>query len=171
VTDSAKEAVARQNALIVAIGNPDRGDDGVAALVAAKLSGRLAPEVGLLRCRGDVLSLIEEWSGLEALVLIDAAAPNGAPGRILRIDLSTGELPRDTTLPSSHAFGLADTIALARALRRLPETAIVYTIEGLSFGAGVALTPEVAAAAEDVARRVAAEGCLCRGRERVVSHA
>lgn len=148
---------ALRKVLVVAIGNPDRGDDGVGALVATRIAGRLPPNVTLLFRSGDILSLVEEWSGFDALVCVDAAVPMGAPGCIHRIDAAAGELLRDISVTSSHAFGLAEAIALARTLRSLPETAIVYAIEGASFGEGVAVTPEVVAAAAEVADRVVAE--------------
>ena len=54
---------------------------------------------------------------------------------------------------STHAFGAAEAIELARVLGRLPRRLIVVGIEGARFDAGVGLSPEVAAAVEDVARR------------------
>jgi hydrogenase maturation protease len=86
----------------------------------------------------------------------------GAPGRIHRIDLATDELPRDMSFASSHAFGLAVAIGLARMLERAPRDIVVYAIEGCCFDAGAALTPAVAAAAGDAADRIAAEACWLR---------
>lgn len=112
----------------------------------------------MLTRRGDMLSLIEDWDGFGALICIDAAAAPGAePGRIHRFDLSTDDLPPDLAFTSSHAFGLPEAIALARALSLAPKTVIVYAIAGRAFDVGAAMTPEVAAAAAEVADRVAAE--------------
>jgi hydrogenase maturation protease len=143
--------------LVVAIGNPDRADDGVGVLVATRLAGRLSSDVALVLRGGDILSLVEEWAGFDAAVCIDAAAPTGAPGRIYRIEAGAGELPYGASFASSHAFGLAEAIALAGALRSSPETLIVYAVEGASFDAGAAMTPEVTAAAAEVADRVVAD--------------
>jgi hydrogenase maturation protease len=153
----AKGNVSRPKVLVAAIGNPDRADDGLGALVATRLAGRLPPDVALVSRRGDILSLMEDWAGFDAVVCIDAAAPMEMPGRIHRIDAGTGELPRGVSFSSSHAFGLAEAIALAAALRSLPGTVIVYAIEGASFESGGAMTPEVTAAAAEVADRVVAE--------------
>lgn len=158
--------------LVVGIGNPDRGDDAVGAIVAQKLAGRLPPDVAQLVRSSDLLSLMEDWAGFDALVCIDAAAPMGAPGRIRRIDLATDELPPKTPVTSCHAFSLVDAIRLGRILRRAPQNIIVYAVEGSRFDAGTPMTDEVAAAASEAARRVTAEvQQLLRRRMEVVSHA
>jgi hydrogenase maturation protease len=132
---------------VFGLGNPDRGDDGVGALVARLLVGRL-PACAPIRTRSsDMLSLIEEWIDCDALICIDAAAPLGAPGRVHRLDLATAELLHEMSFTSSHAFGLADAIALARALQRVPKDIIVFGIEGQCFDGGAPMTPEIGAAA------------------------
>ncbi len=159
------QAAPPRKVLVVAVGNPDRSDDGVGALVAMKLAGRLPPDTALIARSSDILALIEDWAGFDALVCIDAAAPMRAPGLIHRIDAAVGDLPRDASFASSHAYGLAEAIALARTLGSLPETVIVYAIEGACFDVDAGMTPEVAAAAAAVADRVVAEVGRLRLRE------
>jgi hydrogenase maturation protease len=143
--------------LVVGLGNPDRGDDAVGAIVAQKLAGRLPADVALLVRGSDMLSLIEDWAGFDALVCVDAAVPMGAPGRIHRVDLTTDELPRNMSFTSCHAFGLVDAIRLARTLQRAPQAIIVYAVEGCCFDGGAPVTAAVAVAAREVTRRVIAE--------------
>ncbi len=145
--------------LVAALGNPDRGDDGLGAAVAQMLAGRLPAGAEVVARRGDVLSLIEDWAGYDALVCVDAAASEGEPGRIHRIDLATDELPTELSFTSSHAFGLAEAIDLARVLELAPEDIVVYAVEGRRFDAGAPMTPEVLSAAAEVVDRVAAEVC------------
>jgi hydrogenase maturation protease len=140
--------------LVIALGNPDRGDDGIGAIVAQHLAGRLPRDVPLMVRRGAALSLIDDWNGFDAIVCIDAAAPLGAPGRIHRLDLDSSELPQHMTFTSSHGLGLPEAIGLARALKSAPRRIIVYAIEGGSFDGGVPLTPAVSAAASAVAEQV-----------------
>lgn len=151
---AATEAAPRK-ILVAAIGNPDRGDDGVGMLVAASLTGRLPPDAALVTRRGDIFGLIDDWADFDALICVDAAVPAGAPatapGCIHRIGAATGTLPVDLSFQSSHAFGLAEAIALGRALQSLPETVIVYAVEGGCFDNGAPVTPAVAAAAAAVA--------------------
>lgn len=151
--------------LVIGLGNPDRGDDGVGARVAHQLAGRLPDAVRILTRRGDLLSLIDDWADVEALICIDAAAPQGAPGRIHRIDLTRDALPRDPTATSSHALGLPEAIALARTLGRAPSRILVYAIEGCRFDCGASLTPAVAAAAGIVASRVVEDCARLAGLE------
>lgn len=166
------EQSVRRKVLVIGLGNPDRGDDGVGAIVAQQLAGRLPAHVELLVRSGNVLSLIDDWAGFDALVCIDAAAPMGAPGRIHRIDLTLDELPRHMSLTSCHAFGLVDAIHLARTLRCVPRDIIVYAVEGCSFDDGAAMTAAVAAAVSEMSRRVAAEvGRLLHGGVEAASHA
>jgi hydrogenase maturation protease len=142
---------------VACIGNPNRGDDGIGPLVAAKLEGRLPRHASLIVRHGDMFALAEDFAGCGALVCVDAAAPMSSPGQIHRIDLTTEELPRELLSASTHGFGLADVIALARALGRAPQIVIIYAVEGTCFDAGAALTHAVAAAADETAHLVAAE--------------
>jgi hydrogenase maturation protease len=66
-------------------------------------------------------------------------------------------LPKNISLTSSHAWGLAEAIELARTLELAPREIIVYAVEGGSFDDGAALTPAVAAAARVVADCIVAE--------------
>ena len=131
--------------LLLAIGNPDRGDDGVALAIARALDGRLPDGAAVTLCSGDLLAAMEAWQHYDALICVDAAAPGGQPGSISRFDLAEGPLPVDFETISSHAFGLGQTIALARQLRLAPETIVVFAIEGESFTAGAPLSDAVAA--------------------------
>ncbi|MDR3472940.1 MAG: hydrogenase maturation protease [Devosia sp.] len=148
-------------ALVVGFGNPDRGDDAAGPLVVRALAGRIAARV--LEAHGDALALIDEWRGAEALVLIDAAAPMGCPGRIHSVDIAAADLPRDLSVGSTHAFGLPEAVALSRRLGSLPPRAMVYAIEGVRFDPGAPVSPEVAGAIADVAARVQAFAAAVRG--------
>jgi hypothetical protein len=53
------------------------------------------------------------------------------------------DLPVDAFRSSTHAFGLAETIRLARMLDRLPKKLTVYGIEGAHFVAGAPPSPAV----------------------------
>ncbi|MDM8355496.1 hydrogenase maturation protease [Pandoraea communis] len=148
---------APRKVLVVGMGNPDRGDDGVGALVVRSVAGRLPADVSLVVRSDDALSLIEDWAGFDALVCVDAAAPVTMPGRIHRIDLASEQLVREMSFASSHAFGVAEAIELARTLGLAPRDMVVYAIEGACFDPGTPMTPEVAAAVDEVAGRVVAE--------------
>lgn len=148
---------------VVGIGNPDRGDDGVGAAVICALGRRALPAVDLHARRGDALALIEDFESGEPTICVDAAAGD-RPGRIHRIDLGSGELPRDVAFVSSHALGLPEALALARTLGLMPEEVVIYAIEGTRFDHGAPLDEAVAAVVEEVADRIVAEVARLRGR-------
>ena len=156
--------------LVAALGNPDCGDDGVGPAAAARLRGRAPPAARIVACGGDVLALIEEWRDFADVILVDAAAtPFGRPGRIHRLDLalqppSDGDADAAAAAalahPSTHMLGLAEAVALARQLGRLPRRLVAYLVEGECFAVGAPLSPAVAAAVDIVADRILGE--LCR---------
>ncbi|HTR17776.1 MAG TPA: hydrogenase maturation protease [Acetobacteraceae bacterium] len=167
--DTRKTAARR--VLVVGIGNPERGDDGVGPAVAHRLAGRLPGDVGLIVQGGDMLSLLGDWAGVDALVCVDAAVSGASPGQIHRLDLAADELPRDLAPVSSHAFGLPEAIALARALGEAPRRIVIYAIEGRCFDGGAAMSPEAVAAAEAVAGHITAEIARLRQPERETAQA
>lgn len=150
-------AVSTGRILIVGIGNPDRGDDGFGPLVVRRLVGHVSPNVEIVERAGDMLALIEDWAGRDAVILVDAAAPGAEPGRIYRIDLVQDAVPADLSLSSTHAFGVAQAVGLARALGLLPGRVVAYAVEGASFEPGAPVSPRIATAIDDVVLRVAAE--------------
>lgn len=150
--------------LIAAVGNPGRGDDGIGALVLGALADRLPGSAAtLFDVGGDPVFLVEAWAGFDAVICVDACAPSGAPGRIRRIDPATDALPLAGNRGSSHALGLAEAVALARALSPEAPRVIVYAVEGACFDAGAPVSEAVAAAADPVTERILAEVEALRG--------
>jgi hydrogenase maturation protease len=147
----------RPTALVVGIGNPDRGDDGVEPAIAQRVSGRVPPGVSVLELGGDVLALIESWAGIPSVIVVDAVAPIAEPGRFHRLDLAKNPLPVAFAPPSTHAFGLAETVELARSLGKLPPFLVAYLVKGEQFEPGAPLSPTVAKAVEKVVERVSQE--------------
>lgn len=147
--------------LVLGVGNADRGDDAVGRVVARRVRealatrGELAPAgpVAVLEHHGEGAALLEAWKDAVSVVVVDAAAPGTTPGRIHRIDAGSQPLPV-ALLRSTHAFGVAEAVGLARALGWLPRSLVVYAVEGLSFAAGTPMSPEVETAAADAAARV-----------------
>jgi hydrogenase maturation protease len=143
--------------LVIGVGNPDRGDDGVGALVIPELRRRLPADVAIAAVGSDALNLIREWANFDAVICIDACAPATSPGRIQRLNPATDELLRDINPASSHALGLREAIGLARALGHLPDPFIIFAVEGRTFARGATMSPQVAAAMGDVVAAVSAE--------------
>ena len=144
--------------MVIGVGNPLRRDDGAGPAVVQRLSeGPLPPGVQLMQHHGEGLSLLDAWQDHDKVVLVDAAYSGANPGAIHRFDAAKTALPRRLFYYSSHLFGLAEAVELARSLSRLPGTMIVYGIEGTHFGYGAELSAEVAQAADAVAEFVRAD--------------
>jgi hydrogenase maturation protease len=90
------------------------------------------------------------------VILVDAAVSGDLPGTIHLFDAVAGPVPARIDLRSSHAFGVAAGIELARALSRLPARLTLYAIEAASFDTGAAPTPGVQRAIDEVADVVVA---------------
>jgi hydrogenase maturation protease len=133
--------------MVIGVGNDWRGDDG-AGLAVARLAGGAEHS-------GDCTRLVDAWAGEEAVALVDASSSGVPPGTVLRLDAAAGPLPAQALRSSTHAFGVAEAIELARALGRLPPVVLVYAIEGDRFDAGAGLSPPVRVAVEQLAVELA----------------
>ena len=147
----------RPPVLVIGIGNSDRGDDGVGPAAARRLREQLPLGASILERGGDFVALLEDWEGSLSVILIDAVAPMTQPGRVHRFDLTENPLAVVFAAPSTHSFGLAETVELARTLGRLPRSIVAFLVEGEEFVAGAPLSPPVAKAVEPVVEQILAE--------------
>jgi hydrogenase maturation protease len=106
---------------------------------------------------GEGAALIAAWQGADRVILIDAVRSGAAPGTIFRVEAHREPIPTNFFHYSTHAFGVAEAIELARALNQLPQCLLMYGIEGKDFEAGEGLSPVVKEAVEEVVRLVLRE--------------
>ena len=141
---------------IIGCGNFDRGDDAAGVLVARRLQtlgvGTLGVEI--TEQSGDSFSLMDCWLGSEHVILVDATAPRGTPGQIRDWNAHANTLPENVFPCSTHAFGVREAVELARTVNRLPQTLLIYGIEGRQFSFGAPLSPEVERSVESVAQQL-----------------
>ena len=133
---------------MIGVGNAWRRDDGAGAAVAEALGGLYTD---------DPSRLLDLWAGAEHAIVVDAAASGAPPGTIRCFDAAAGPLPAGVAR-STHAFGVADAIELARTLGRLPARLEVYAIEGADFHAGAGLSSAVARAVNQMSRALERTG-------------
>lgn len=143
--------------LVIGVGNPYRGDDAVGRLVARRFMESAPSGVTVLEESGEGAALMEAWEDADAVILVDAVQSGGAPGAIHRFDAKVQSIPSQFFHYSTHAFSVAESVELARALDQLPPRLIVYGIEGTDFSSGETLTPSVAAAMDEVMDRIREE--------------
>jgi hydrogenase maturation protease len=140
--------------LILGIGSP-AGDDQAGWLVVDALS-----ELGLDAREGVVLAkldrpganLVAKFESAEHVVLIDAMQSGESVGSIRRFDQR--DWPGYRGGLSSHGFGVAEALALARELGSLPRRLDLYGIEIGSVNAGDAPGEAIRAAAQGLARQI-----------------
>jgi hydrogenase maturation protease len=129
--------------IVIGLGNAFRGDDGAGLAVARALGD----DPRVIVHEGEPIDLLDRWEDAGEVIVVDAARSGAAPGTVHRLD---GLAEPVAAQGSTHAFGLAETLALARTLGRAPERVTVYGIEGERFAAGEELSPAVARAVEEV---------------------
>lgn len=142
---------------VIGIGNEHRGDDAAGLLAVRILRERIGEGAGveIVEHRGDGASLLELWAGRDWVILVDAVHAPGPPGQVMRLDAAEGPLEVEPEHGSTHAFGAAGAIEMARGLDRLPQRIEVYGITGSVFAMGAEAQPVVREAARTVARSIA----------------
>ncbi len=122
------------NRLVIGIGNPLRGDDGVGPLLAEEAGGRsvhqLTPE------------LAEEIAPLQAVLFIDAwLAPVGAGPELLAFSPSGVEpAPHGPGSAGSHRLEPEQLLAACEALYGCRPRGHLLRVPGFAFGHGAALS-------------------------------
>ena len=145
--------------LVIGLGNDFRRDDGAGRVAARMIASAQVDGVRVIEASGEGAALMDAWRDAESVVLIDAVHSGAAPGTIHRLDARAQPIPSNFFHYSTHAFSVAEAVELARALDQLPPRLIVFGIEGKDFSSGEDLSPEVAAAVEEVVRQVKGELC------------
>ncbi len=133
---------------LIGIGNPDRGDDAAGWEVAGAVSTWMVN-----RFTAGSVDIIDLWGHEDDVVIVDAMRSGLPPGAVRRFDASTEPLPVGA-FKSTHAFGPAAAIELARTLGRMPKSVAVYGIEIGHTDHGRPMSPAVAASVSSVAKEL-----------------
>lgn len=154
---------------VIVLGNEAAGDDG-AALAAARVAGADGDLEVVFAGRPGV-DLLELLNPGEPVVLVDVVQTGARPGALV-------ELPLDAILDravasaptSSHGFGPAEVLTLARSLGRALPRGVFLGVEGARFEAGATFTegvevaiPALAAAIRRVAGTLGRDTCTSTG--------
>lgn len=143
--------------LVIGVGNEYRKDDGAGLLAARNLKPRVGGDVSVLEQSGEAAALMESFSGADRVILIDAVQSGKAPGTVHCFEAGDAPLPAKLFRCSTHAFGVAESVELARALHQLPGQVTLYGIEGKDFASGVGLSPEVDRAVQKLCEQLTRE--------------
>ncbi len=116
---------------IIGVGSPFTEDSlglqAIERLGKAPFLTRLPFRVELMALDRPGSGLINAMEGAGAVVVIDAMRSGRAAAEVVR--LKPNELRQRAASPSSHYFGVAETLALAEVLGVLPPRLLIYGIE------------------------------------------
>ncbi|MGE4091008.1 MAG: hydrogenase maturation protease [Candidatus Binatia bacterium] len=140
--------------VIIGVGNVDRGDDAIGLAVVGRLKEKVAEGIIVKEVSGDCTTLLDTWAVADNVSIIDATHSGAAPGTIQRFDARASPLPSEFGSYSTHALGVAEAIALARALGILPAILIVYGVEGASYAIGESMSDAVVTAIDTVVEQL-----------------
>jgi hydrogenase maturation protease len=144
--------------LVLGIGNELRGDDGAGRQVARLVARDEPSPIDVQESEGDVATLLDQWTGRQLTVVIDAMQGGAHTADVMRFEIRAGEevdLPAVFSSPvSSHGLGIAEAVRLGAALGRLPERLILYGIRGANYERGSSVDSVLEPALTRVARYV-----------------
>lgn len=135
----------KMKTLILGIGNTALTDDGVGCKVAQRLKKRLRgrSEITVKETALSGLSLLDELTGYERIIVIDAIETKGGkPGAIYKLSPSDFKTGRMAII---HDLGLVSTLELGRKLEMdMPSEVIIFAIEAKDMATfSEECTPEV----------------------------
>lgn len=123
--------------LILGLGNPLMGDDGIGVILAKELKKlKWPPGLRILDVGTSVFYYLGEISQARQVIAIDAFQAGGYPGCVYRLDI---EDVADFPEQDAHGMSLPGIIKLARSITGLPEAITIYGVEPekLDFGQGL----------------------------------
>jgi hydrogenase maturation protease len=128
--------------LIVGVGNPYRHDDAAGWAAIDILQHKHIEGITLQKIRAEALELIDLFGLYPTIYLIDAFQREHTTDSFARIDaLQTSLLQQNNT--SSHGFGVAHTIELARQMNMLPQKLIIYAVAAQDFSIGQQISDDI----------------------------
>lgn len=141
--------------VVIGLGNPLMGDDGLGIVVARQLLSRTDLPDGVQVVDGGTwgLNLLPVIEDAERVLLVDAIDTAEAPGTLIR--LSRERLPRYlATKISPHQVDLRDVLALAELRGTLPEDTTAIGLQPQIVALGTALSPLIAGRMEELVSAV-----------------
>ena len=134
---------------VVGVGQRLAGDDGVGREVAERLRDQGIPATGVDDGAGLLNVLV---SGASRVLVIDAVVSDGVPGTVRVLDRATLENgPRPV---SSHGIGVLEAVELGERFNPALEVILIGISIDPPSSLREGLSPEVAAAIGEAAKRV-----------------
>lgn len=131
--------------LVIGLGNPIMGDDGVglAALERLRAGWNLPAAVELVDGGTWGMTLLPALESADRVLFLDAIRTGQAPGT--PVTLRGAEIPRQVALKiSQHQIDLREVLAVAELRGTVPPEMVAVGLEPLTFELGDPMTPAVA---------------------------
>lgn len=149
---------ARAGTVVIGLGNPLMGDDGLGLAALSLLRSRWTfdPPVSLVDGGTWGLSLLPTLEDAERVLLLDAINVGAAPGAPVR--LAGADLPRTLALKvSPHQVDLREVLALAELRGTVPDPLVALGLQPAEIRMQTALSAPVAAGLPGLVDRAAAQ--------------
>ncbi len=127
----------RPRVLLIAYGNPGRGDDGAAWLVADSIEERWGNRIDILCFHQLDIVLAERFTQCDLVIFVDAETTETAQGRPPTLLVPSAEL-REVT----HILDPSALLGLGQAIYHARPTAYLVTVFAHRFEFGDAISPE-----------------------------
>jgi hydrogenase maturation protease len=157
LSDQTQSPSAPERTLVLALGNPLRGDDGIGEAVVKQLRQSDLP-AGVTALDGgtpglETILLLQDYS---RAIIIDAADMGRRPGEWTRFTTADAELQADDlhSRMTVHYAGLAEALTLGEALDILPPVIIIYGVQPGDIGWTPGLSEPVQAAVPAVCNAI-----------------
>ena len=141
--------------LILGLGNPLLGDEGIGVRVVNELTKLELPD-GVSAVEGGTagLGLIGLMEGYQRVIIVDAADMGHPPGRVVRFTPSEAQFKIVEGPLSPHQIGLGEVLTLATALEIVPTKLVIIGVQPGRIKTGVELSPEVEGAIPQIIRLI-----------------
>ena len=163
MTDAHSALSIQHSTIILGLGNPLRGDDGVGPAVIEWLNQQDLPD-GVEAIDGGTsgLNIVSILMGRERAIIVDAANVGQVPGRWVRFAPDVAQLKDNDATLSLHSAGLGEALALGAALDVLPRTIIIYGVQPQNLDWSLQMSDEARAAVIEVGQAVLREIAVTR---------
>lgn len=147
----------KRHTLVLGLGNTLLTDEQVGVRVAEQVGGDpRAAELGIRAIDGGTmgLTLLVEMEDAGAMVVIDAAALDAAPGTVRLFEGAQMDHFLRTRGRNPHDIGLDDVLDGLRLRGAVPNNRALVGIQPAALGVGEHMTPDVAASVQEAVEQV-----------------
>lgn len=128
----------RKKTVVLGVGNPLMGDDGIGSHVARELKRRTGamPDIDVFEAVISPMSVVHIIANCERVIIIDCARMGRNPADICRFSPEEAFSLKSLPGVSLHESDLLNSLEISRMLGECPEDVVILGIEpgGISFG-------------------------------------